>query len=186
MPDSPSFRYNAFIIYRHVEPDRHWAKWLHSALETYRVPKKLAQQRGLPTRVQRVFRDEDELPASSDLNQQIESGPARFRQFLIVICSPRTSESLWVNKEIERFRELGRDDRILALLIEGAPKTSFPRALREIRPTPRRRYGNHPRANRGSRAAGGGRAERPERKPRPFGTYGQAAPPGLRARMQFR
>ena len=26
------FRYDAFISYRHVEPDRRWAKWLHAAL----------------------------------------------------------------------------------------------------------------------------------------------------------
>src|SRR5206468_11917586 len=29
--------------------------------------------------------------------------------------------------------ELGRDDRVLALLIEGEPNESFPRSLREIR-----------------------------------------------------
>ena len=42
------FRYEAFISYRHVEPDRKWAMWMHTALETYRVPKKLAAERGLP------------------------------------------------------------------------------------------------------------------------------------------
>ena len=35
------FRYDAFISYRHVEPDRAWAKWLHGALQTYRVPEQL-------------------------------------------------------------------------------------------------------------------------------------------------
>jgi hypothetical protein len=36
-------------------------------LETYRVPAKLVQQRGIPDRAGRVFRDEEELPASADL-----------------------------------------------------------------------------------------------------------------------
>ena len=60
-------RYTVFISYRHVEPDREWAKWLHGALETYRVPKRLAQERGLPRRrrgIGTVFRDEEELAAS--------------------------------------------------------------------------------------------------------------------------
>ena len=29
----------AFISYKHAEPDQSWANWLHSKLETYRVPK---------------------------------------------------------------------------------------------------------------------------------------------------
>src|SRR3954464_14319518 len=95
-----AFRYAAFISYRHVEPDRQWAQWLHSALETYRVPKRLAQERGLPRRVGRVVRDEEELPASSDLNNEIERALEQSR-YLIVVCSPRTPESRWVNREVE-------------------------------------------------------------------------------------
>ena len=131
LPGVP-FRYAAFISYRHVEPDRQWAQWLHSALETYRVPKALARERGIPRRLGRVFRDEEELSASSDLSDSIEQALGQSR-FLIVVCSPRTPGSQWVNREVERFRELGRGDRILALLIEGEPAESFPRALREIR-----------------------------------------------------
>lgn len=127
-----SFLYEAFISYRHVEPDRRWAKWLHTILETYRVPSKLARQRGLPRRLGKVFRDEDELPASADLSREIETALQQSR-FLIVVCSPRTPESEWVNKEIVRFREMGRGDQILALLVEGEPSQAFPRALREIR-----------------------------------------------------
>jgi WD40 repeat protein len=128
------FRYEAFISYRHVEPDRRWAKWLHTALETYRVPQRLVKERGIAPRIRRIFRDEDELPASADLNKEIESALKQSR-FLIVICSPRTPQSEWVNKEVERFREMGRHDQILALLVEGEPSESFPRALREIRRT---------------------------------------------------
>lgn len=129
---SPS-RYAAFISYRHAAADRRWAQWLHAALETYRVPARLRRERTLPVRVGRCFRDEDELPASADLNAEIERALAQ-SEFLIVVCSPRTPASEWVNREVERFRELGRHDRILALLIEGDPAEAFPRALREIRP----------------------------------------------------
>jgi len=74
-PAGPS-RFAAFISYRHVEPDRRWAKWLYAALETYRVPAKLVEQRGILARVGRVFRDEEELPASADLSQEIDAGAA--------------------------------------------------------------------------------------------------------------
>jgi hypothetical protein len=97
------YRYDAFISYRHVEPDRSWAKWLHSALETYRVPRKLVGQ-GIARRIGRVFRDEEEFSASSDLHQNVEA-TLRESRWLIVICSPRTPESKWVNKEISLFRE---------------------------------------------------------------------------------
>src|SRR5262249_58661787 len=47
-------------------------------------------------------------------------------RFLIVICSPYTPRSKWVNREIEYFHELGRSDKVLALLTEGEPGDSFP------------------------------------------------------------
>ncbi len=131
--DGERYRFAAFISYRHVDPDRRWARWLHSTLETYRVPKRLALDRNLPRRLGRLFKDEDELQASTDLSKEIEAA-LRHSRYLIVVCSPRTPASEWVNREVVRFRELGRGDQILALLIEGSPTESFPRALVEIRP----------------------------------------------------
>jgi len=127
-------RYTAFVSYRHVEPDRKWAMWLHSAVETYRVPAALIREERAPRRVGRVFRDEEELAASSDLSAEIDAALEE-SDWLVVVCSPRTPESEWVNAEVRRFRELGRHDRILALLIEGEPSGSFPRSLVEIRRT---------------------------------------------------
>lgn len=127
-------RYATFISYRHVEPDRTWAKWLHRELETYRIPRRLRVERNLPGRVGRCFRDEEELPASDDLAREIDEA-LRESRFLVVICSPRIVSSRWCNAEVERFRELGRHNRILALLIEGEPAESFLPALREIRTT---------------------------------------------------
>jgi formylglycine-generating enzyme required for sulfatase activity len=130
-PAAQPLRYAAFISYRHAEADRLWARWLHSALETYHTPRALIRQ-GVPARMGRVFRDEEEVPAASSLSAEIESALSQSR-FLIVVCSPRTPESAWVDREIRRFRELGRGDNVLALLIEGEPRRSFPPALREIR-----------------------------------------------------
>ena len=124
--------YVAFISYRHTPLDRKWAQWLHGALETYRVPAALVRQ-GYPARLGRVFRDDEELAASSDLTDRIRSSLERAK-FLIVVCSPNTPASRWVNEEIERFQALGRSARILALLIEGEPALAFPAALRTSEP----------------------------------------------------
>src|SRR5262245_41301237 len=125
------FLYDAFISYRHVDRDRKWASWLVSALETYRVPKSL-RRRGLPARIRKVFRDEDEIPASSDLNEQIKQA-LRASRYLIVVCSRDTPQSKWVAREIELFQEMGRGEQILALLVDGEPEQAFPAPLRERR-----------------------------------------------------
>lgn len=139
-----------FISYRHVEPDRNWAKWLHSALENYRVPRRLTHERGLPRRIGRVFRDEEELAASSDLSAGIREALDR-SEHLIVVCSPRTPSSQWVGAEVDYFRQQGRGDAILALLIEGvrARDPGGAKALRHRGPKRERQ----PRAARGSARA---------------------------------
>src|SRR3954453_21144194 len=71
-PAAAAHPYAAFISYRHAPHDRRWAKWLHRALETYRVPAGVRRDRGVPARVGRVFRDEEELPASADPTLEID------------------------------------------------------------------------------------------------------------------
>jgi ribosomal protein S7 len=124
-------RYAAFVSYRHLEPDRGWAIWVHGALELYVVPRALRRKPDA-WRIGRVFRDEEELAASPHLSEDIR-GALRQSEWLIVVCSPRSKGSEWVDAEIRYFRELGRGDRILALLIEGDPGTAFPASLYEIR-----------------------------------------------------
>ena len=128
MPPPPPERFGAFISYRHVEPDRSVARWLHGALETFRVPAPLAAQGARP-RIGRVFRDEEELAASPDLSARIDEALQR-ADALVVVCSPRVPASRWVDAEVARFIAQGRADRIFAVLIEGEPAESFPPSLR--------------------------------------------------------
>jgi hypothetical protein len=83
---------------------------------------------GTRARIGRVFRDEEELAASADLSARIDDALMR-ADALVVICSPRTPASRWVNAEVTRFVAQGRAHRIFALLIEGEPGESFPAAL---------------------------------------------------------
>ena len=133
MKEPAEYRYDVFVSYRHKDVDRGWAKWLVESLETFKVPAGLIAK-GAKAGIDRVFRDEDELPTSANLGENIEKALLASR-YLIVICSKDTPESKWVNEEVKTFREWGRHDRILALLVDGEPSESFPQALGEIRET---------------------------------------------------
>ena len=114
-----SVRYACFISYRHVPHDRHWAMRLMQRLEAFRTPKSL-QKQGYPDRLGIMFRDEDEIPASTDLTDQIQQA-LRHSELLVVICSPDTPQSLWVRREIELFQKLGKGDKVIPVLIAGEP-----------------------------------------------------------------
>ena len=117
--------YDAFISYRHSEHDMFVATNLQQKLEAFKLPKPLAANANGKTRIERVFRDQDELPLASNLSDPIEEA-LKNSDFLIVICSPRLPESMWCKKEIETFAALHGRDRILAVLCEGEPAESFP------------------------------------------------------------
>ncbi len=123
-PASP-LRFRAFISYSHR--DEAWAVWLHKALETYRVPSRLVGQitaQGLiPARLTPVFRDRDELPSSPDLNSKVAEALAQSEN-LIVVCSPHSATSRWVDEEVLAFKRLGRAQRIFCLIVDGEPGAS--------------------------------------------------------------
>ena len=70
-----------------------------------------------------VFRDREELPTSNELGKVIDQA-LRDSSHLIVICSPRSAKSEWVNEEILRFKRLGKSDKILCLIVDGEPNAS--------------------------------------------------------------
>lgn len=118
--------YKAFISYRHLPLDISIAKKLHRRIEHYVIPRAL-RKNGVK-KLGYVFRDQDELPLSSNLSDSIQEALDR-TDFLIVVCSSETPKSLWVQREITYFLEHHDRDRVLALLIDGTPETSFPPQL---------------------------------------------------------
>lgn len=123
------FKYDAFISYRHADLDKFVAENLHRELETFRLPKSIAKKRpGQKNRIERVFRDREELPLTSDINDPIMTA-LRDSEYLVVICSPRLRESMWCKKEIETFVALRGREHVMAVLIEGEPLQSFPDEL---------------------------------------------------------
>lgn len=131
----PTHHYWGFLSYS--SHDVASAHWLHRALENYSIPKRLVGRMTpvgpAPRRLRPIFRDRAELAADADLRARIESALAQ-SAYLIVLCSPQSATSHWVNEEIDRYRALHGDGRILAVISEDSPLGSheslFPPALK--------------------------------------------------------
>lgn len=115
----------AFISYSHADA-RH-ANAIHQFLENYSIPKYLVGKQTesgiIPRRLRPIFKDREELPSASDLsglvNQALESS-----RFLIVVCSPNSATSRWVNEEVLSFKRLNRSSRILCIIVDGEPNAT--------------------------------------------------------------
>jgi tetratricopeptide (TPR) repeat protein len=134
-------RYVAFLSYSHRNKAE--TEWLHRALERYAMPKKLVGRETakgpVPARLIPVFRDRDELPATDDLGGALRAA-LEATEHLIVIASPASAKSIYVEEEIRYFKALKGESRVFALIVDGEPYASsmagreaeeaFPRALR--------------------------------------------------------
>lgn len=120
-------KYDAFISYRHCQPDSEIAQRIQKKLEGFRIPKDVAKRLG-KTRLNRVFRDETEFAVADDLSVAIETALIN-SEYLIAICSRAYLESAWCMKEIESFLKFHDRKHILLVLADGEPNTAFPKVL---------------------------------------------------------
>ena len=124
--EEKNYKYDAFISYRHCDLDKFVAENLHRILESYELPKSIKEKLNVTGKAfKRVFRDQEELPLSSNLEDPIIEA-LKNSKYLIVICSPRLKDSLWCKKEIQTFKKLRGRKNIFCVLIEGEPSDSFP------------------------------------------------------------
>jgi len=134
-------KYRAFISYSHA--DEVAGDWLQRGLETWRAPASLVGRPAafgpIPRKLTPIFRDRADLPASGNLNVEIQAALTD-SDFQIVLCTPNAAKSRWVNEEIKFFKKLHGQDRTLAVIYDGEPGCSaipgreaeecFPPALR--------------------------------------------------------
>ncbi len=121
--------YAAFISYSHAdnrEEGRKWADWLHHELETYEVPADLVGKpnragKPIPAQIFPVFQDEKELSASSNLSTALTTA-LDASAFLIYLSSPQSARSVYVCQELRYFKQTGKSDRIIALILAGEPE----------------------------------------------------------------
>lgn len=103
--------YNAFISYSHAADDK-FAPALQDALHKFAKP--WYKKRNLE-----VFRDESSLSASphlwSNITQALDEA-----EYLIILASPSSQKSKWVNREIEYWLEHRSIEKILIALTDGS------------------------------------------------------------------
>ena len=133
MDNYADYTFDAFISYSHR--DLSWGNWLQRKLETFRIPKGLTPDRPGDKKL-RVFRDQTDL-TGTELQDSLRQN-LRESRYLIVICSPASAASSWVNEEVLYFASLGRRDKIIPFIVDGEPNSDepemecFPQGLREI------------------------------------------------------
>ncbi|ABL64227.1 toll/interleukin-1 receptor domain-containing protein [Chlorobium phaeobacteroides] len=113
------YQYFAFISYSHT--DAKVAEWLHRKLESYRLPNAVLRKSDgqLPRHVRPIFRDIADLSSGSlarTLREEIGQS-----QFLIVICSPDSAKSEWVEMEVSHFLTLRGHEFVIPVIIKGTP-----------------------------------------------------------------
>ena len=114
--------YFAFISYQ--RKDEEVAKRLQHSLEFYKLPIAVVEKEpSLKEGVRPIFVDMTELGDEPFLKPAIERA-LKDSRFLIVVCSPRSAQSKWVNKEVQYFVKLKRTKRIIPFIVEGNPNTN--------------------------------------------------------------
>ena len=122
-----AYQYNAFISYRRTPHDTLVAREIQHSLERFRLPRGIRQKSG-KEKINRIFRDQEELEITADLSGRIEQALVS-SEFLIVICSPEYSQSPWCLHELETFLKLRDYEHVLCVLSAGEPPSVFPDAL---------------------------------------------------------
>lgn len=123
--------YFAFLSYR--SSDDRIARWLHSKLEQYRVPRSLVGTKGtlgmVPSRLRPIFRDRDDARVAGDLETILAQELSKSAQ-LVVVCSPEAAATTsWVNREIDIFRQRRPGAPVHAVIAGGEPPACFPAPL---------------------------------------------------------
>src|SRR4051812_47148726 len=123
--------YDAFISYSHAK-DRAIAAALQSVVQ--KLGKPWYRRRAL-----RVFRDDTSLSATPSLWPSIEGALGKSRYF-ILLASPQSAASKWVNKEVAHWLDRNRIDTLLVGVTDGNlewDESAGDFAWREATPLPR-------------------------------------------------
>ena len=130
-------KYAAFLSY--ARADDKLASWLHRKIDGYSAPKALVGTTGahglVPPKLFPIYRDRTDQQSGGSLSAQLETALAASEN-LIVLCTPSSAKSKWVNSEVEAFIRLGKSSRIFPVIGDGVASTTdlettcYPPALR--------------------------------------------------------
>ena len=122
-------KYRAFFSY--ARADDKIASWLWGRLDRYRTPKDWVGTEGklgpTPEKLHPIFRDRTDLGSGGQITAELQ-GALEDSERLIVLCTPTSAKSFWVNHEVETFLRLGRENRIFPTIAAGEPDSGNPEA----------------------------------------------------------
>ena len=135
MAERIALKYRAFISYSHA--DTTWAKWLQRGLESFKIDKDIAGRetaRGaIPETLRPIFRDREDFTAGEALPEQTLAA-LDASNALIVVCSPDSARSNYVNEEARLYKSRHQDRPVIPLIVGGKPgdpeRECFPPALK--------------------------------------------------------
>ena len=131
MAEIAALNYRAFLSYSHH--DTRWAKWLHAALEFFRIDKDwVGRDTGVgsvPKTLRPIFRDREDFSGGHTLTEAtiaaLDASAA-----LIVLCSTVSAGRPAVNEEVRLFRSRHPDRPVIPVIVEGTWPENFPPVLR--------------------------------------------------------
>jgi hypothetical protein len=126
-----AIRYVAFLSYSHA--DTAWAKWLHAALEGFRIDRDLVGRATplgpVPKTLRPIFRDREDFSGGHNLTDAtiaaLDASSA-----LIVLCSSVAAARPAVNEEVRLFRSRHPERPVIPVIVEGDWPDNVPPALR--------------------------------------------------------
>jgi tetratricopeptide (TPR) repeat protein len=129
--DPAAIRYRAFLSYS--PRDISWSKWLHRALDRFRIDKDLvgrATSAGLVPRTLRpIFRDREDFSGGPKLPRATVAA-LHASAALLVLCSTASAKRPAVNEQIRLFRSRHPDRPVIPIIVDNKAPQNLPRALR--------------------------------------------------------
>ena len=122
MSEPAAIKYRGFLSYSHA--DTRWAKRLHGRLEGFPIDSDLVGREtsvgSVPRTLRPIFRDRDEFTAGHTLTDQTIAALDQSAA-LIVLSTPASAKSFYVNEEIRAFKSLHPDRPVIPLIVAGKP-----------------------------------------------------------------
>ena len=128
-----NYDFYAFVSYS--RKDKAAARYLQGQLENYRYPAVLVDAEHKPDNpkyLRKIFRDTTDLDVTqSNFTESIDRHIAESR-YLVVLCSPNSCQSPWVDREIVRFLETHDNNLqlIFPIILAGDVPGCLPERLR--------------------------------------------------------
>lgn len=121
--------YDVFLSYS--RKDEAIAEKLSRRIRQYKPPRAT----GLGKQRLKVFRDNERLTASSDLSDELNERLHASNK-LLLLCSPDSGNSKWVNLEVQEFLKIKSFDSLLFVLCRGELTDGFPPVLNNFKKQP--------------------------------------------------